>query len=466
MGDWHALSVDEVKHSLETDIHQGLGEEEVRHRQTKFGPNTITAKKRRHPAVAFGLQFREPLMYILVIAGTVTAFLGEWVDSSVIFAVVIVNATVGFIQETRAGKALEALLKLVTTEATVIRSGAKRQIPSTELVPGDVVIVRSGDKVPADLRLFQSKELRVDESALTGESIAVEKKDEILKPSTVLADRRNMAFSGTLVTSGLGTGVVVDIGDSTQTGQISESISSVQEIVTPLTRKIAKFSKVLLYFIIALAAVTFAVGIARETQALEETFMSAVALAVAAIPEGLPAAITITLAIGVARMAKRHAIIRKLPAVETLGSTTIICSDKTGTLTENQMTVTDIYAGRMRYTVSGTGYQPEGTVARVDGNDSHGRTLNECLVAGILCNDSHLIQEDGHWQSSGDPTEVALIVSARKAGLSEEDTAKRLPRIDAIPFESQLQYMATLHQIGDDQNVVYVKGAVEKVTQM
>jgi cation-transporting P-type ATPase F len=466
MKDWHAVSVEEIASSLETDIYKGLEERDARLRQEKFGSNTITMRKRKHPLFRFVHQFREPLMYILVLAGVVTAFLEEWVDSSVIFGVVMINATVGFIQETRAGKALEALMKMVTTEATVVRSGSKKRISSVHLVPGDIVMVQSGDKVPADLRLFKTRELRIDESALTGESVAVEKRTDTLMLSTVLADRKNIAYSGTLVTSGQGRGLVVATGDNTQTGQISESILTAQEIATPLTRKIARFSKVLLYFIIALSAAAFVVGLARNATALEETFLSAVALAVAAIPEGLPAAITITLAIGVSRMARRHAIIRKLPAVETLGSTTVICSDKTGTLTENQMTVTEIYAGLTGYRVSGTGYQPEGMLSREDGSllqDS--RSLTECLTAGLLCNDSHLLQEDGQWKSSGDPTEVALIVSARKAGLSEDNAARRFSRIDSIPFESHLQYMATLHATGD-RNIVYVKGAVEKLSRM
>jgi cation-transporting P-type ATPase F len=466
MKDWHAVSVEEITSSLETDICKGLEEREARLRQEKFGSNTITMRKRKHPLFRFVHQFREPLMYILVLAGVVTAFLEEWVDSSVIFGVVMINATVGFIQETRAGKALEALMKMVTTETTVVRSGSKKRTSSVHLVPGDIVMVQSGDKVPADLRLFKTRELRIDESALTGESVAVEKRTDTLKLSTVLADRKNIAYSGTLVASGQGTGLVVATGDNTQTGQISESISTAQEIATPLTRKIARFSKVLLYFIIALSAAAFVVGLARNATALEETFLSAVALAVAAIPEGLPAAITITLAIGVSRMARRHAIIRKLPAVETLGSTTVICSDKTGTLTENQMTVTEIYAGLTGYQVSGTGYQPEGMLSREDGSllqDS--RSLTECLTAGLLCNDSCLLQEDGQWKSSGDPTEVALIVSAQKAGLSEDNAGRRFSRIDSIPFESHLQYMATLHAAGD-RNIVYVKGAVEKLSRM
>ncbi len=468
--DWHAATVEEIAGALETNLDRGLDDTEVKGRQEKFGLNVVTARERRHPAVKFLLQFREPLMYILVVAGVVTAFLGGWVDSGVIFGVVLVNAAVGFIQETRAGKALEALARMVVTEATVVRSGTKKRVPSRELVVGDIVILRSGDKVPADLRLYQTRDLRIDESMLTGESIPVEKNPAVLDADTVVADRKNMAYSGTLVTYGQGLGLAVATGDRTETGRISKDIAAAQEMATPLTRKIAKFSRLLLFFIITLAAATFATGLVRDSYPLEETFMSAVAIAVAAIPEGLPAALTITLAIGVSRMAKRHAIIRKLPAVEALGSTTVICSDKTGTLTENQMTVVEIYSGGASYAVSGTGYHHEGAITRQDNNDDgqgHGSPLIECLTAGLLCNDSRLTQKDGRWEVTGDPTEAALIVSARKAGLGEEEEVhKRFPRLDSIPFESHLQYMATLHGVpGSDHNAIFIKGALEKILQ-
>jgi cation-transporting ATPase F len=466
-------------------------------------------------------------VYILVAAGAVTAILQEWVDSGVIFGVVIVNVIVGFMQESKASHAIENLAKMVTTESTVLRSGGKKiRINSEELVPGDIVILSSGDKVPADIRLFNVRDLRIDESALTGESISADKIADVLSVGTVVADRENMAYAGTMVTHGRGVGIVVSIGDDTETGKISEQMHAAKEIATPLTRKLNKFSKLLLYVIAGLAAITFVDGLIQDLN-LTDTFMSAVALAVAVIPEGLPAAVTITLSIAVNRMAKRHSIIRKLPAVEALGSTTVICSDKTGTLTENQMTVVQIMAGGRRYKVTGTGYSPFGEFmleqSRVEHNleDSHHllqtqrsglndfdndsnsndnkdveplpkdtdhlssshSVLVKCLLAGLLCNDSHLLRLEGNvpygdsdnvqeeWHVKGDPTEGALTVAAKKAGFSESEFDIRFPRIDAIPFESHFQYMATMHhdRMGTDDNidrqkiVIYVKELVDIV---
>ena len=415
----------------------------------------------------FLLQFHQPLIYILLAAGTVTALLQEWVDAGVIFGVVLVNAFIGFIQEAKAVKAIEALARTMTTEATVLRAGEKQRISSAEVVPGDIVLLQSGDKVPADMRLFQTRDLQVDESALTGESVPVDKKPDVLDHDTGLADRRNMAYASSLVTYGQGIGIVVAIGDKTEVGRISQLISSTEALETPLTRKIARFSHILLYAILALAAATFVVGLIRG-QSVFDMFMAAVALAVGAIPEGLPAAMTITLAIGVARMARRRAIIRKLTAVETLGSTTVICSDKTGTLTENQMTVQEILAGGERFEVTGAGYTPSGRILKqgvaVDASGSP--ALMECLKAGLLCNDSLLLEKEGRWAIQGDPTEGALLVSAVKAGLDMATVRKELPRIDAIPFESQHQYMATLHDGGtDNPGIVYVKGSVETILE-
>ena len=354
----------------------------------------------------------------------VTALLGEWVDASVIFAVVFLNAVVGYLQEAKAEKAIEALAQMVVTEATVRRDGRKQRVPSEELVPGDVVLLQSGDKVPADLRLFHVRNLQVDESALTGESVPVEKHGDALALDTILAERSNLAFAGTLVTYGQAEGVVWAIGDQTEMGRIAWLISEAADLSTPLTRKIAHFSKLLLWAILALAAVTFALGIWRGEKPVE-MFMAAVALAVGAIPEGLPAAVTITLAIGVSRMARRRAIIRKLPAVETLGSTTVICSDKTGTLTENQMTVQAIYAGGKLYEVTGSGYEPHGEILAADGqpvDPAPRAALTECLRAGLLCNDSQLVREEERRAVQGDPTEAALIVAAEKAGLAHAET--------------------------------------------
>ena len=462
---WHHLPADEVVGLLESDRERGLDPFKVDNRRKQFGPNVITGKKGKGALFRFLLQFHQPLVYILIVAGTVTAFLQEWVDAGVIFGVVMVNAFIGFIQEAEAVKAIESLERTMITEATVLRTGGKQRISSVDVVPGDIVLLQSGDKVPADMRLFQTRDLQVDESALTGESVSVDKKPEVLDRDTGLADRRNMAYASSLVTYGQGGGIVVDIGDKTEVGRISRLISSTEALETPLTRKITRFSRTLLYAILALAAVTFVAGLLRG-QSFIDMFMAVVALSVGAIPEGLPAAMTITLAIGGARMARRRAIIRRLTAVETLGSTTVICSDKTGTLTENQMTVQEILAGGERFDVTGAGYSPSGRIlgqgATADAPGS--AALMECLKAGLLCNDSLLLVKEGQWAIQGDPTEGALLVSAVKAGLEMATVRKELPRIDRIPFESQHQYMATLHDRGADApGIVYVKGSVETI---
>ncbi len=462
---WHHLPIDEVAELLESDRERGLDRFAVEHRLEAFGPNAITAQKGQSPFVRFLLQFHQPLIYILIASGVVTAFLQEWVDSGVIFLVVLVNAVIGYLQEAKAVNALAALARTMTTEATVLRQGEKRRIPATELVVGDIVFLQSGDKVPADLRLFQVRDLQIAEAALTGESLPVAKDHGLHGHETALADRRNMAYASTLVTYGQGTGIVTATGDATEVGRISQLISAAKALETPLTRKISEFSNVLLYVILGLAALTIVVGLLRG-QTFVDMFMAAVALAVGAIPEGLPAAVTITLAIGVSRMAKKRAIIRKLPAVETLGSTTVICTDKTGTLTENQMTVQEIVVGGLSYTVTGTGYSP--MQGRIDtpeaASGSTSPALLECLRAGLLCNDSQLAEQDGVWQVHGDPTEGALLTSARKGGLGPETVAAS-PRLDTVPFESEHQYMASLHEAGPGASTrrVYLKGAVEAI---
>jgi Ca2+-transporting ATPase len=465
---WHHLPIDEVAALLESDRERGLDRFEVEHRLEAFGPNAITAQKGQGPLIRFLLQFHQPLIYILIVSGLVTAVLGEWVDSGVIFGVVLVNAVIGYLQEAKAVNALAALARTMTTEATVLRQGEKRRIPATELVVGDIVFLQSGDKVPADLRLFQVRDLQVAEAALTGESAPVVKDHGLHGRDTVLADRRNMAYASTLVTYGQGWGIVTATGDATEVGRISQLISTAEALATPLTRKISEFSNVLLYVILGLAVLTIMIGLLRG-QAFVDIFMAAVALAVGAIPEGLPAAVTITLAIGVSRMAQKRAIIRKLPAVETLGSTTVICTDKTGTLTENQMTVQEIVAGGMSYAVTGTGYNPmqgriEAPESAGGGTASTSPALLECLRAGLLCNDSQLVEEEGVWQVHGDPTEGALLTSARKGGLGQETVAAS-PRLDTVPFESEHQYMASLHGAGPGAATrrVYLKGAVEAV---
>lgn len=460
----HQLDAEEIITLLDSDPQKGLDRFEVESRRERFGPNAIPVRDGHSPLITFLLQFHQPLIYILLVASGITAALNEWIDAGVIFTVVLVNATIGFLQESKAAKALEALSKMTVTEARVLRSGEIHQIPSVELVPGDIILLQSGDKVPADLRLMRSRDLQIDESTLTGESAPVPKAAETLPANTPLAERRNLAYSTTLVTYGQGRGIVVATGAKTEVGRISTLVSTADVLETPLTRKISAFSRLLLIVILVLAALTFAVGVMRGQSGFD-MFMAAVALAVGAIPEGLPAAVTITLAIGVSRMARRRAIIRKLPAVETLGSTTTICSDKTGTLTVNQMTVREVYAAGQKYELSGSGYCPDGMLdPRTGVALADNAAARECLLAGLLCNDSTLMQKETHWDVNGDPTEGALLVSARKAELDDWQAQQRWPRLDSIPFESQHQYMATLHNDeSGDTRPVYVKGAVEVI---
>jgi cation-transporting ATPase F len=474
LSQWHHLAAREVTRHLETDLETGLTLTEAAKRHSHFGANELKSKPGKSPLIRFLLQFNQPLLYILLIAGAIKAMLGQWVNAWVIWGVTLINAIIGFVQESKAESAIAALAASVQTNATVLRSGQKEQVPSTKLVPGDIVLLASGDKVPADLRLLQVRNLQVNESALTGESIATQKNTQSLNLDTPLAERLNMAYAGSFVTFGTGSGVVVAIADATETGRISQLIEQGTSLATPLTRKFDKFSRTLLYVILGIAALTFAVGL-RYGNSWAEMFEAAVAFAVSAIPEGLPAVVTVTLAIGVSRMARRHAIVRKLPAVETLGGATVICSDKTGTLTENQMTVQAIYAGGQKYTVTGVGYAPSGEIS-LDEQPIHlnsSPAFVECLIAGLLCNDSQIEKKDEKWQVIGDPTEGALIVVANKVGLISTKLEQEMPRLDVIPFESEYQYMATLHGANgkkssfgienSNSSTIFVKGSVEAI---
>jgi cation-transporting P-type ATPase F len=462
---WHAMESEAVTRLLDTDRSQGLSNDEVLNRRSRYGDNALTAQKVQGPLTRFLLQFNQPLVIILLAATVITLLLREWVESAVIFGVILVNAIIGFIQESKALNAIDALSRAMVSETVVIRGGKQRKVPARDLVPGDIVLLQAGDKAPADLRLFQTRELQIDESTLTGESLPVQKDEAQLADETELPDRRNMVFSATLVTRGTGRGMVISTGDRTEIGRINELISSAEIIATPLTRKIEQFSHILLFAILGLAGITFLVGFVRGNDWID-MFMASVALSVSAIPEGLPAAITIMLAIGVSRMARRNAIIRKLPAVETLGSTTVICSDKTGTLTQNQMTVTELYGGAGAYRVSGAGYAPEGDITPLDDAPAvaENRALGELLTAGLLCNDTVVQETESGHAVEGDPTEGALIVSAAKVGLCADSLREQLPRIDALPFESARQYMATLHDQGAGKpRLVYVKGSIESL---
>ncbi|OAI01600.1 cation-transporting P-type ATPase [Methylomonas methanica] len=465
--DWHSQTPETVLTHFAVELGQGLSDEDAQKRLAANGANRLTARRGKGPLLLLLAQFHQPLIYILLFSAATTAFLEEWTDSSVIFGVVIINAVIGFIQEANALKAINALAQTLNISSNVLRDGQRRSIAAAELVPGDLVFLQSGDKVPADLRLLQSRELKIDESALTGESVPVEKQAQTLPSATLLADRANMAYSSTLVSYGSALAVVVSTGDNTEIGRINKLIGSAEPLETPLTLKMSQFSQLLLWVIVGCAAVTFSVGVWRGETMLN-MFMASVALAVGAIPEGLPAALTITLAIGVSRMAKRNAIIRKLPAVETLGSTTVICSDKTGTLTQNQMTVQFIQAGGEVFEVSGSGYTPDGEFSsnKQAVNPAQKPTLLECLKAGLLCNDARLIADADSWRIEGDPTEAALLVAAHKAGLHQASVSGDHPRLDAIPFESAYQFMATLHHdLAEDARHIYLKGSLESLLQ-
>ncbi|MBL8429272.1 MAG: cation-transporting P-type ATPase [Dechloromonas sp.] len=458
---WHADTADAAARRLGVDHASGLTDDEAASRLTRHGANRLTERPGKPAWRRFTEQVMQPLILVLIAAGAITAVLGEVVDASVIFGVVLVNAFIGYWQEAKAEGALAALARSVATPVTVRRGGHRKQLDATLLVPGDVVMLAAGDRIPADLRLVHGHELHTDDSMLTGESQPVSKHADPLHPDTLLADRLNMAYAGTTVVAGQGSGLVIATGDATETGRIAGLIAAAPDLATPLTRKMARFSNWLLWAIGGLALLTVGVGLARGEAAFD-MFIAAVALAVGAIPEGLPAAVTVTLAIGVARMAKRRAIIRHLPAVETLGSTTVICSDKTGTLTENAMTVRVLWCAGEGYAVGGRGYAPEGPIthdempAEVDG------ALRHALIAGALCNDASLRHEHGQWKITGDPTEAALIVAARKGKLDEHTLGKLFPRCDVLPFDATRQFMATAHE-GDGQGVVYVKGALERL---
>ena len=471
---WHYLERAKIATTLETNLESGLDPAEASHRQQQFGSNELIVKAGKPAWLKFILQFNQPLLIILLSAGLIKALIGEWLNATVIWGVTTTNATISFIQEAGAEKKIDALAKAVTTEATVIRGGKKLRVPSKELVVGDLVTLTSGDKVPADLRLIKVRDLQIDESGLTGESVAVEKElgqsgDLVLPQETPLAERDNMAYAGSFVTFGQGSGIVIAIANNTETGKISQLLDKHIDLTTPLTRKFNEFSQNWLLFVLGMATLTFAVRLGRPVpagvSAFKEAVEPAVALIVGAIPEGLPAVITVTLAVGVSRMATRHAIVRKLPAVETLGGATVVCSDKTGTLTENQMTVQDIYSGGESYSVTGTGYSPEGEIQlnQLPISVSQSPTLQECLQAGLICNDTHLEFKDDNWIVIGDPTEGALIAAAKKAELSQQVLEKSMPRLDSIPFESQFQYMATLHKTPTGDKVLYAKGSVESI---
>ncbi|MDX2018291.1 MAG: HAD-IC family P-type ATPase [Planctomycetota bacterium] len=466
----------DVLRSLETSP-SGLTAQAAGERLARYGANVLPRGKVDGPLVLLWRQIHNPLIWVLI-ASSGVAIIADPADGLknglVILAVVVLNTIIGFVQEFRAGKAIEALSKMVPENVNALRDGQKVTLPAAELVPGDVVTLASGDKVPADVRLIQVRSLQIEEAALTGESVPSEKSVASVDAAAGVGDRSGMAFGGTLVTYGTGTAVVVETGARTELGKISAMLKETTDLQTPLTKALAVIGKWITIAIVVIAAVMLVIGTWRAMgqtgleflPAFRETVIFAIALAVGAIPEGLPAIVTIALAIGVQRMAARRAVIRKLPAVETLGSTTVICSDKTGTLTRNEMTVQALWTpGDGTVDVTGVGYEPKGQALR------HGApitgalpdSLIELLRAGLLCNDASLARENQSWKITGDPTEAALVVAAQKLGLDPETVRTQHPRVDAIPFESERQFMATLNRAPSGKASLIMKGAPEVV---
>ncbi len=445
---------------------EGVSTAEVEERRAGFGPNKL---REEPPDPLWWRVLRhvhDVLIYVLIGAAGGTALLGEWIDTGVIVGVVLVNALIGFVQEGKAEEALASIRGMLSLKARVRREGMRREVPAESLVPGDIVFVESGDRVPADLRLLSAKTLQIDEAALTGESVAAPKQSGPVDETAGLGDRACMAYSGTTVTRGQGIGVVVATGDDTEIGRIGQMLSKVEPLTTPLLRKINEFGMGLSVAILGVCALTFGYGyFFQSLYGVEDLFLVVVGLAVAAIPEGLPAIMTITLALGVQRMARQNAIIRQLPAVETLGSVTVVCSDKTGTLTRNEMSVRRVLCAGRTYTVTGSGYAPDGTFQLDDHEvavDEHS-PLWECARAGLLASDASVRHEDGTWRLDGDPTEGGVVAMAAKVGLHRDAVEAAAPRLDLIPFESEHRYMATLHRMPADGPTMFLKGAPERV---
>ncbi|MGM0634918.1 MAG: cation-translocating P-type ATPase [Bacteroidota bacterium] len=458
---WHSKSIQEIQSKLETDYNKGLSTDEISTRKKTYGKNEMPKAKSKTWIERFILQFNNVFIYILLASAIITALTQHWVDTWVILGVVIINAIIGIIQEGKAEKALEGIRKMLSLNAVVIRNNRQEKIDALELVPGDIVLLQSGDKVPADVRLIETKNLQIEESPLTGESTAVDKTTEQVDESAIIGDQKGMAFSGTTVIFGKAKAVVVETGKQTQIGRINEMMSKVDKITTPLIQQIEHFSKILSVILIFVTAAFFAFGYYYRNYAIDELFMITIGFIVAAIPEGLPAIMTITLAVGVQQMAKRNAIIRKLPSVETLGAVNVICSDKTGTLTQNEMTAKTIITAEKAFTIDGTGYEPTGEIKlnKEAVNLENEPVLNQLIQTLKASNNADINQdENGKWITSGAPTEAALLVLSHKAGL--QNFAPK--RIDTIPFESEHKFMATLNK-HNNEKYVFMTGAPERV---
>jgi magnesium-transporting ATPase (P-type) len=467
---WHARQAEEALLELDSTA-AGLTHEQAAQRLLRYGPNRLDEAK---PASVWQRVLRHlnnVLLYVLIAAALVTGLMGHWVDTFVIIAVVVLNVAIGFVQEGKAEKALQAIRHLLAPHAVVLRDGRQQDIDAADLVPGDVVLLASGDSLPADVRLLQARNLRIDEAALTGESVPVDKQVDAVADDAAIGDRICMGYAGTLVTQGQARAVVVATGAATEIGRIGRMLEAVEQGTTPLLRKMQDFGRILTLFILATGGLLFLFGTLVRGMGAGEMFMAAVGLSVAAIPEGLPAIMTITLAIGVQRMAARNAVIRRLPAVEALGSVTVICSDKTGTLTRNEMTVQEVICAGQSLEVEGAGYAPTGNLllqgSAVDAAAlaAHSPAAAALVEAAALCNDASLHEKEQHWVLAGDPTEGALLTLAMKAGLSPTVVQVDRPRLDVIPFESEHRFMATLHACEAGSEVL-VKGAPERILAM
>ncbi len=464
---WHNLPIETVLSSLSA-ASEGLSEQEAAERLTNYGPNQLPEPARKNMFQRFLIQFHHILIYVLLGAAVITFLLGHMIDTAVILTVVLVNALIGVIQEGKAEKALESIRHMLAPHASVLRSGRRQTVPSEALVLGDVVLLEAGDKVPADLRLIETYGLQVEEAILTGESMPVLKESHPVDALAPLGDRTCMAFSGTLITNGQAKGFVVATGKATEIGRISGLLSSVEVLTTPLVTQMNLFAKWLTLFILILSALVLIYGYYVQMHEFAELFMAVVGLTVAAIPEGLPAILTVTLAIGVQAMARRHAIIRRLPAIETLGSVSVICTDKTGTLTRNEMMVASAVVGARKFSISGHGYEPVGEFSE-DGQlfqPAEGPATVTLGRAASLCNDAEIHERDGIWTTEGDPMEGALLAFAGKAGLGSSDNRLEWPRTDVIPFDTAHRFMATLNHGPGDKAFIFVKGAPEKIFGM
>ena len=462
---WHSQPCDAVCAALGCDG-DGLDPAEAARRLAAHGANELPPPPRVHPILRFLAQFNNSLIYFLLAAAVAAAALGHVIDAAVIVAVVLVNAIVGFVQEGRAEQALDAIRDMIAPRATVLRGGARHAVDAREIVPGDLVALEAGDKVPADIRIVRARGLLADEAILTGESVPAAKREEPVAADAPLGDRFSMLYSGTLIATGQATGVAVATGARSEIGRISTMIGRVETLTTPLLRQINAFGRLFTWFALAMAVAVFAFAMLVRGYPWVDALMVVVALAVGVVPEGLPAVITITLAIGVQRMAARNAVVRRLPAVETLGATSVICSDKTGTLTRNEMTARRVVTSAGESVATGSGYAPEGRL-EADGAPAPPDAARDRLaLAALLCNDAEVVEKAGQWKVVGDPMEGALATLAAKAGLHDETTREQWGRLDEIPFDAQHRFMATLNRGPGGELAVFVKGAPERVMAM